>query len=77
MRKLYPELRKQFYEEHSNVTSKYFSKTKFGIWVNIREITEKVHHDSGRTVEKTRISLQIEKAAENSDCDLTWHVFSS
>ena len=33
-------------------------------------------HDSGRTVEKSGILLQIEKASEASDDDLTCYVFS-
>ena len=33
-------------------------------------------HGSGRAVEKSAMLLQIEKAAESSDDDLTSHAFS-
>ena len=33
----YPELKKYFYKEYSNVTREEFLTTKFGLWVNTFE----------------------------------------
>ena len=52
-----------------------FLTAKFGPWIDARSSTDNTLHGSGRAVEKSDILLQIEKAAERSDGDLTYHVF--
>ena len=49
---------------------------KFGLWIDTRSSTDNTLHDSGRTVEKSGILLQIEKVPETSNGDLTCYVFS-
>ena len=73
---IYPELKKYFYKEHSNVTWEEILTTKFGLWIDTRSSTDNTLHGSGRAVGKSSILLQIEKAAESSDGDLTCHVLS-
>ena len=73
---IYPELKKYFYREHSNVTREEFLTTKFGLWIDTRSSTNNTLHGSGRAVEKSGILLQIEKAPEASNGDLTCYVFS-
>ena len=68
---IYPELKKYFYREHSNITWKEFLTTKFGLWIDTRSNTD----NTLRTVEKSGILLQIEKAPEASNDDLTCYVF--
>ena len=75
-RDIYPELKKYFYKENSNVTWEEFLTTKFGLWIDTRSSTDNTRHSSGRTVEKSAILLQIEKAPEASNGDLTCYVFS-
>ena len=75
-RDIYPELKKYFYREHSNVTWEEFLTTKFGLWIDTRSSTNNTLDSSGRTVEKSDILLQIEKAAETSNSDLICYVFS-
>ena len=75
-RDIYPELKKYFQKEHSNVTWEEFLTTGFGLWIDTRSSTDNTLHGSGRAVEKSDILLQIEKAAESSDGDLSCHVFS-
>ena len=75
-RDIYPELKKYFYKENSNVTWEEFLTTKFGLWIDTRSSTDNTRHSSGRTVEKSAILLQIEKAPEASNADLTCYVFS-
>ena len=75
-RDIYPELKKYFYREHSNVTWDEFLTTKFGLWIDTRSSTDNTLHGSGRAVEKSGILLQIEKALEASNGDLTCYVFS-
>ena len=75
-RDIYPELKKFFYREHSNVTWKVFLIKKFGLWIDTRSSTNKTLHGSGRAVEKCSILLRIEKAFETSGGDLTCYVFS-
>ena len=70
-RDIYPELKKYFYREHSNVTWEEFLTTKFGLWIDTRSSTNNTLHGSGRAVEKSGILLQIEKASETSGGDLT------
>ena len=74
-RDIYPELKKFFYKEHSNVTWEEFLTTKFGLWIDTRSSTDNTLHGSGRAKEKSGILLQIEKAPEASNGDLTCYVF--
>ena len=57
-RDIYPELKKYFYKENSNVTWEEFLTTKFGLWIDTRSSTDNTRHSSGRTVEKSAILLQ-------------------
>ena len=50
--------------------------TKFGLWIDTRSSTDNTLHASGWTVEKSGILLQIRKAPEASNGDLTCYVFS-
>ena len=75
-RDIYPELKKYFYKENSNVTWKDFLTTKFGLWIDTRSSTNITLHGSGRAVEKSGILPQIEKAPETSGGDLTCYLFS-
>ena len=75
-RDIYPDLKKYFYREHSNVTWEEFLTTKFGLWIDTRSSTDNTLHGSGRAVEKSGILVQIEKAPETSNGDLTCYVFS-
>ena len=76
VRDVYPELKKLFYKENSNVTWEEFLTTKFGLWIDTRFSTDNTLHCSGRAVEKSGILLQIEKAAQTSGGDFTCYVFS-
>ena len=69
-------VKKYFYREHSNVTWEESLTTKFGLWIDTRSSTNNTLHGSGRAVEKCGILLQIEKATEASNGDLTCCVFS-
>ena len=73
---IYPELKKYFYKENSNVTWEEFLTTKFGLWIDTRSSTDDTLHGSGRVVEKSGILLQFEKAAETNNGDITCYVFS-
>ena len=75
-RDIYPELKKYFYEENPNVTREDFLTTKFRFWIDTRLSTDNTLDCSGRAVEKSGILLQIEKAPEASNDDLTCYVFS-
>ena len=75
-RDIYPELKKYFYKENSNVTWEEFLTTKFGLWVDTRSSTNNTLHGSGRVVRKIGILLQIEKVPKASNGDLTCYVFS-
>ena len=75
-RDIYPELKIYFHREHSNVTWEEFLTTKFGFWIDTRSSTNNNLHGSGRAVGKRGILLQIEKALEASNGDLTCYVFS-
>ena len=46
------------------------------LWTDTRLSTDNTYHSSGRAVEKSGILLQIEKAPEASNGDLTCYVFS-
>ena len=60
-RDIYPELKKDFYKENSNVTWEEFLTTKFGLWIDTRLSTDNTLHGSGRAVEKSGILLQLKK----------------
>ena len=74
-REIYPELKKYFHKENSDVTWEDFLTTKFALWIDTRLSTNNIPHGSGRAVEKSGILLQIEKAPETGG-DLTCYVFS-
>ena len=65
-RDIYPELKKYFYKENSDVTWEKFLTTKFALWIDTRSSTNNILHGSGRAVEKSGILLQIKKAPETS-----------
>ena len=75
-RDIYPDPRKYFYKQKSDVTWEEFLTTKFGLWIDTRSSTDNTLHGSGRAVKKSGILLQIEKVAESNVGDLTCHVFS-
>ena len=75
-RDIYPELINYFYREHSNLTWEEFSTTNFWLWIDTRSSTDNTLHSSDRAVEKSGMLLQIEKASEASNGDLTCYVFS-
>ena len=58
------------------MTWEEFLTTKFGLWIDTRSSTDNILHGSGRAVKKSGILLQIEKAPEASNDDLTCYVFS-
>ena len=58
------------------MTWEEFLTTKFGLCVDTRSSTNNTLHGGGRAVEKSGILLQIEKAPETSNSDLTCYVFS-
>ena len=58
------------------MTWEEFLTTKFGLWIDTRSSTDNTLHGSGMAVEKSDILLQIEKAPETSNGDLTCYVFS-
>ena len=66
----YPELKKYFYKENSNVTWEVFLSTE--LWIVTRSSSDNTLHDSGRTVEKSGMLLQIENALEASGVDLVF-----
>ena len=72
-RDIYPEIKKYFYWEYSNVTQEEFLTTEFELWIDTRSSTDNILHG---TVEKSDTLLQIEKVPETSNDDLTCYVFS-
>ena len=74
-RDIYPELKKYFYKENSDVTWEVFLTTKFGLWIDTHLSTNNTLHGSGRIVQKSGILLQIEKALEANNGDLTCYIF--
>ena len=52
-----------------------FLTTKFCLWIDVRSSNDNRLHGSGRTVERSGILLQIERAADASDGDLVCYVF--
>ena len=75
-RVIYPDMKKYFYKENSDVTWHEFLTTKFGLRIDTRSSIDKTLHGSGRVVEKSGILLQIEKVPETSNGDLICYVFS-
>ena len=75
-RDIFPEAKKYFYKKDSDVTWSEFLTTKFGLWIDVRSSNDNQLHGSGRTVERSGILLQIERAADTSDGDLVCYVFS-
>ena len=76
VRDIYPELKIYFHKEHSDVTREDSLTTKFGLWIDTRSSTGNTLHGSSRAVRKSGILLQIEKAPESDNGDLTCYVFS-
>ena len=75
-RDIYPEIKKYFYREHSDVRWEEFLTTKFVLWTDTRSSTDNTLHGSGRAVEKSGILFQIEKVPEAGGGDLTCCLFS-
>ena len=75
-REIYPELKKYFYKENVKLTWEDFLTTKFELWIDTRSSIDNTLYGSGRTVEKSGILLQIEKAPETSGGDLTCYILS-
>ena len=72
-RDIYPELKKYFYKEDSDVTWEEFLATKFALWIGTRLSTDSTLHGSGRVVNQG-IKPHIEKVSEASDGDLMCYV---
>ena len=60
-REIFPELRKCFYKENSDVTWDDFLTTKFALWTDTRSRIDNTPHDSGRAVEKVVYSFRSKK----------------
>ena len=75
VRDIYPELKKYFYKENSDVTCEEFLSTKFGLWIDMHSSIANTLHGNRRAVDKGMM-LQIEKASETSGGDLMCYVFS-
>ena len=75
-RDIYPELKKYFYKEHSNVSWEEFLTIKFGLCIDTCSSTDNTFHGSGRAVEKSGILPQIGKAPEASNGNLMCYIFS-
>ena len=58
-KQIYPELRKYFSKEISDVTREDFLTTKFPLWIDTRSSIDNTFHGSDRTVEKSGILLEI------------------
>ena len=63
-------------KEHLNLIWDEFLVARFGLCVDTLPRIDNTLHDSGWIAEKSGILLQIVKAAESSDGDRTWCVFS-
>ena len=63
-------------KQRSIFTWSEFLTTKFGLWIDVRSSNDNQLHGSGRTVERSGILLQIERAADASGGDLVCYVFS-
>ena len=68
---IYAKIKKYFDKKLLNVKWKVFLTTKFGIWIDNPAQTKIC---SGRTVEKSKILLHIEKTTESNDGEITFHV---
>ena len=75
VRDIYPELKKYFYKENSDVTCEEFLSTTFGLWIDMHSSIDNTLHSNRRAVDKGMI-LQIEKPSETSGGDLMCYVFS-
>ena len=75
VRDIYPELKKYFYKENSDVTWEEFLTTKFALWIDTRSSTDNTPQGKGRIVNQD-IKLQIEKTPEVSAGDLMCYMFS-
>ena len=60
-REIYPELKKYFYKENSDVTWENFLTTKFALSIDTRLSIDNTLHGSGRAVEKSGISFRSKK----------------
>ena len=56
-REIYPELKKYFYKENSDVTWEDFLTTKFALWIDTRSSIDNTLHGNGRAVDKSGILL--------------------
>ena len=74
-RDIYPELKKYFYKETSDVNHEEFLPTKFGLWIDTRSSIDNTLHGNGRVIEQG-IILQIEKASAAGGGNLMCYVFS-
>ena len=74
-REIYPELKKYFYRENSDVTWEDFLTTKFALWIDTRSSTDSTLHGSGKVVNQD-IKLQINKASETSGGEFMCYAFS-
>ena len=69
------EAKKYFYKPGSKATWGEFLTTKFGLWIDVRSSNDNQLHGFWRTIERSGILLQIERAADVSDGDLVCYVF--
>ena len=75
-RDIFPEAKKYFDKPDSDVTWSEVLTTKFVLWIDVRSSNDNRLDGSGRTVERSGLLLQIERAADASDGDLVCYVFS-
>ena len=74
-RDIYPELKKYFYKETSDVNHEELSSTKFGLWIDTCPSIENTLHGDGRVM-KQGIVLQTGKASEGGGGHLMCYAFS-
>ena len=60
-REIYPELKKIFYNENSDVTWEDFLTTKFQLWIDTRLSIDNTLHGSGTAVEKVVYCFRSKK----------------
>ena len=58
---IYPELKKLFYKENSDVTWERFLTTNFSLWIDTRSSTNNILHGSGRS--GICLALRIQRPA--------------
>ena len=75
-RDIYPELKKYFYKENSELIWEGILTTKSALWIDTGSNTNNILHGSCRAVAKSGILLQIEKKYETNDGVFTCLVFS-